>query len=109
MIEPKSRNPIALLSEELVEATSGVLASACESKESFDVKHCTSAENSAAAASPDKAPTRPELSKCLRWDAELLKQLGWKKFVLQCHIKSDFMLLDNVDYPAKRLLGHYKN
>ena len=28
------------------------------------------------------APVPPELHKCVRRDAELLKRLGWKKFVL---------------------------
>ena len=51
----------------------------------------------------------PQLDKCVRRDAELLKRLGWKKFVLQRRTKSDFTSLDRVDHPAKHLLRHYKS
>ena len=45
----------------------------------------------------------------MRQDAELLKRLGWRKFVLQHRTKSDFASLDRVDHPARRLLKQYKS
>ena len=60
-----------------------------------------------AAESP--VPEPPKLHECARRDAELLKRLGWKKFVLQRRAKGDFTSLDGVHHPAKRLLKHYKS
>ena len=60
------------------------------------------------APEPD-APVPPKLHECARRDAELLKRLGWKKFVLQRRAKGDFTSLDGVHHPAKRLLKHYKS
>ena len=54
-------------------------------------------------------PVQLKLHKCARRDAELLKRLGWKKFVLQRRAKRDFTSLDGVHHPAKRLLKHYKS
>ena len=49
-----------------------------------------------------------ELGQLIDWDTEKFKRLGWKEFVQQCHINSDFTSLDNVHHPAQRLLEFYK-
>ena len=94
---------------EQAEAAGGATAGTCEGKESCAPGCDSSAESSAAASSPVKVATPPELSRCVRRDAELLKRLGWKKFVLQRRTKSDFTSLDQVNHPARRLLKQYKN
>ena len=106
---PKSRNSGAPPPAKVAAATNGVSSGVCKVEESRAGEHHAGAESSAAAASPDKAATPPELSECVRRDAELLKKLGWKKFVLQRRTKSDFTSLDEVNHPAKRLLKHYKS
>ena len=52
---------------------------------------------SAAVAGERGSTTLPE---CVKRDSELLKKLGWRKFVLQRRTKGDFTRLDDVDHPA---------
>ena len=61
---------------------------------------------SAAVAGERGSTTLPE---CVKRDSELLKKLGWRKFVLQRRTKGDFARLDGVDHPAQRLLKFYKS
>ena len=57
------------------------------------------------------SPTPPAatLPECVKRDSELLKKLGWRKFVLQRRTKGDFACLDDVAHPAQRLLKFYKS
>ena len=52
------------------------------------------------------AATLPE---CVERDSELLKKLGWRKFVLQRRTKGDSACLNEVAHPAQRLLKFYKS
>jgi len=42
-------------------------------------------------------------------DVELLKKIGWKKFIKSRRKCGDFADLSNLPHPAKRLLQHHKN
>ena len=94
---------------EQADDASGATAGTFEVKESCPPGCDLGAKSSAAASSPVKAATPPELGNWVRRDAELLKRLGWKKFVLQHRTKSDFTSLDRVNHPAKHLLKHYNS
>ena len=56
-----------------------------------------------------KTQLPPELGKYIERDVNLLKQLGWKKFVRQRRPTRDLGPMDNIHHPAKRLLQHYRN
>ena len=53
-------------------------------------------------------PISMELDEYMRIDTELLKELGWTKFVQHLRSRSDFASLDEVHHPARRLLNFYK-
>jgi hypothetical protein len=51
-----------------------------------------------------------ELGECVRRDVELLRHVGWQKFVKARRNGGDLSDLSNVDnHPARRLLHHYKH
>jgi hypothetical protein len=64
---------------------------------------------------PKKAPIAfaaevpKELGEYIARDVELLQQLGWRHFVQQRRLLSDFSDLCNVHHPAAHLLHHYKH
>ena len=44
--------------------------------------------------------TQPELGQLVVQNTETFKHMGWKAFMEQRHIKSDFVSLDNMYHPA---------
>ncbi len=58
---------------------------------------------------PPTPTVSPDLGTYIARDVELLKKLGWKKFVKSRRTRSDFANLSDLPHPAKRLLQHYKS
>ena len=56
---------------------------------------------------PSIPPLPAELGKCIANDVELLRRVGWSKFVRQKRGVGDLGSLE-FDHPARRLLRHYK-
>ena len=51
-----------------------------------------------------------ELGECVHRDIELLRRVGWQRFVKARHNGGDLSDLSNVDnHPVRRLLNHYKH
>ena len=51
-----------------------------------------------------RRPPLANLAEHIARDAATLRKLGWRRFVEQRRIFSDFASLDRVDHPAQRLL-----
>ena len=48
------------------------------------------------------------LGECIERDAQLVKRLGWRRFVEQRRGRGDWGKLENLRHPAKGLLNYYK-